>query len=1728
MADSSNSATDDGENTINNLFSDLAPLLALFGERFAQQFLSESTSLWDGIVFACAPLGIITAIVGCIRVGGPPWLRAVIGRARENRAAAEIEFMSSTSNEVGESFNGKSIVRTLGKPQITQLIYVEEHNNGKECDANESNTFGIYTLQDTLDHGDISHNKSPFEEYSRTSVHAPRDKSETSLVRRVGARADQERPHSRDAEFWYNTGSVLLSRAADFLRGRKQSSIQDPENSIGLEQPSRENANSNESKELSPGTKPSQERSHHKDANAENYEAPNISLNIHGGSKKIDLILASLCGLLLQFGIVVFSGFTVYHPLFKSRFKKNGKDVAVYAYPTMAIGTVILFTGLLVCCIVIDRSTKESRWVLKSDDGSNGQPTAKKSKKKLRIFWLQKSHTTSDQEFDSFVLFAPDPTTEILTSRRLENERRNQPSRSRGISRTDSACGKQLKDTQESWFETLKRKNPGLPFLATFGTVLAVSGFILQFQGLRGLHWSSSIAQLVAVFFMTLIRAWVRRGLIQQPIAKRLIEQQYEMDWLALYMSTEGRYPESWPDLREETTEITEIRHIWQWMVDTGAYNQALPGNCEPPKLANIPDTNKCAYIPHQSVFDGSAAGKATQIRMRLFSLTGWSSPMADIANSVTIAIESVMNTIGAGVIKNTNPKNNFFWSLRARQEVIRASDVHFDKDSRLKFLLHLDSFNCSCYLKSETPDDRPSLPPSYITFKLEYSENGLWQADKSQIEAALSLWMLKLGPENRTSSKESIFLLGPGRESIKLDLDRWVGDLELIEGDFYRTDASPAESPSFYGFSGVLTEGEVANHSSPIYEAVAIKSEASLEVLLARHLFSAFMWAVSTKINPISDQGQTTVKNTDMFNVNEPNSIYALKLQNKKLSELAETIAQRTRLGNSKDILCLLIPPLSYANKLPMEALVDCIVQQARKLELLRRWKELVTVYDSLSKISAGLAKDTLKNKGSTLQKVIAIVFDELAYISHVINLRKEERRNDGIKDLEALKDRLDKQLEQLVGENNKGLLSKIFYGAGYKIPVMQEPLHRSPSYKVLDVHKYDSSTLWLAQWHLVLAHYDEEYDGPRDMGDLQRIDPGFLDLVGLSPLHHTIEIKNTVLWKHLQMGISIDVRGRGNMTPLHYAAMTGNLKWSQILLQAGANFELQDGSWKRPLHWAAFGGYTDVVALLVKKYGASTNVRDEYGRTPLHLAAIAKVSSSSYNTVRALLVTSTDEVLLSAADSDGINALSLSILANNIDTAEFILRKWGNIVEEQDKHGKVAIHYAAEKGCYTIFEPLSENRKNLHTQDSIGKTALHYAVEQGHLDIIKCLLNKSTDLEKTGRFALHHAAKRPHSFDIIKLILDFGIDVDTTNDNQETALFAAAVVPDNDCNIQVLLDNGADISRKNAEGRTIFDSAAAIAGNECTLAALICGMTALHEASSYIGTSVITPTLLTYDADTGALDKTGVAVLHCAMKTGNEATWKMLLDYGAGFDLSTCDESGKTPLQYIKENGKNESFFDLGLQWAISSRCKDTKTKAYFAAYLGRLDILNQIIDSNFDVNEPVLRDGSRLLHIAASNGFLNIVNRLIDVDIDIERLDNENRTPLHCAIQEGRSEIITRLLAAKCNVNAVDKNGLSALSYAVRLRDPKILDLILGSGVDVNAKLEDGGTVLHQAATMRHLDIVKKLLAAGADIQAVDNNGRTAHNVARSHHKHPIMGALAIKNSNLPQHYVPQDYR
>lgn len=106
----------------NNLATDLAPLIALFGEQATKQFLSESTSRLDNIIFAVAPLGILTAVVSVIRVLGSASLRAFVGRAQEGRGQAEAELCSSTSYDVCELWNNGGITRVFGRPQILECI----------------------------------------------------------------------------------------------------------------------------------------------------------------------------------------------------------------------------------------------------------------------------------------------------------------------------------------------------------------------------------------------------------------------------------------------------------------------------------------------------------------------------------------------------------------------------------------------------------------------------------------------------------------------------------------------------------------------------------------------------------------------------------------------------------------------------------------------------------------------------------------------------------------------------------------------------------------------------------------------------------------------------------------------------------------------------------------------------------------------------------------------------------------------------------------------------------------------------------------------------------------------------------------------------------------------------------------------------------------------------------------------------------------------------------------------------------------------------------------------------------------------------------------------------------------------------------------------------------------------------------------------------------------------
>lgn len=60
-----------------------------------KQYLSQSLGFLENLIFACAPVGILTVVTCAIRVGGPVGLCALIGRAQEPAVQVELDLLRS-------------------------------------------------------------------------------------------------------------------------------------------------------------------------------------------------------------------------------------------------------------------------------------------------------------------------------------------------------------------------------------------------------------------------------------------------------------------------------------------------------------------------------------------------------------------------------------------------------------------------------------------------------------------------------------------------------------------------------------------------------------------------------------------------------------------------------------------------------------------------------------------------------------------------------------------------------------------------------------------------------------------------------------------------------------------------------------------------------------------------------------------------------------------------------------------------------------------------------------------------------------------------------------------------------------------------------------------------------------------------------------------------------------------------------------------------------------------------------------------------------------------------------------------------------------------------------------------------------------------------------------------------------------------------------------------------
>lgn len=174
-----------------------------------------------------------------------------------------------------------------------------------------------------------------------------------------------------------------------------------------------------------------------------------------------------------------------------------------------------------------------------------------------------------------------------------------------------------------------------------------------------------------------------------------------------------------------------------------------------------------------------------------------------------------------------------------------------------------------------------------------------------------------------------------------------------------------------------------------------------------------------------------------------------------------------------------------------------------------------------------------------------------------------------------------------------------------------------------------------------------------------------------------------------------------RWNKPALTWHAEIGSPATLEVLLQHGASVHHQDVQGSSALHYASANARTESVKLLLES-GADPNLQDNEGKTPL-TRLTSPPTGRFYLAGRWWNPTPADRK----------------------DTA-VLLFDAGCDPSVTDVYGRSAIHYGASNGYLGVLEVIVDRGGDLEVLDERGSTPLERAGEKGHVDVVRLLKRK------------------------------------------------------------------------------------------------------------------------------------------------------------------------------------------------------------------------------------------------------------------------------------------------------------------------------------------------------------------------------------------------------------------
>lgn len=1561
MASADNSTEGfDGDDFSNNLFSDLGPLLALFGAEITTQFMSQTVSWYDDIILAIAPLGVVTAMVGAIRVGGPRMLRTLIGRARESRAGIEIGLLSSTSAEVCELWDGDSIVRVQGTPQIAEILLCK-------------NAAGKWEL-------------------------GTRQKLPESLKDRVE------------------------------ISGK------------------------------------------------EGVGPPNISLNYNPPRYEGEGPIVAFASILLLGAGIMMQAYFVYW----KKLKKGDEDIPPNAFPLTASGTLALTIGMFLCSYAVESATKETWYRFPKDHG-------------VKVLWVQRAKKVNDQHFDSYAISASDRRSWLLASHRG-------PAFGREFSDpTDSEETPLMRpfedDEAEISFRARLRRKRGdvgaktgfffhilkLRIATVFGVLLSVGGYIIQFIGIRRMHWSAAIIQLILAVVMSIVRSIERRNLWSQPSAEPL-EKDHELDWLAtrnglLNMDDEDDNDEKplrssyWHEFRSRLALLREgfspspkrKQASWYGKKTMGFYvyqgsfdkkgSDVGAASDRPPAYEVAANSDVKSDVGTEKTVYQRSAMDILNHRMELARLTQWTSYVDRVAIQLSTAIQSVEELF----------QDLAYFTLEGEAE-----------DSRLQWKLPIGSRR------------------EWISFDMAELLNEP-QRLQEMLCAVLSLWMFHLQSERDVETDEestAAWNLGADRDDASTHFNWWLPNaknLKLVEidsgteqqkpkeesqiGDDEEREARPqvrlepingdpdiiVEQHLFLGFNEEVKQQSSIDEDAelqPSARLVAVRQGGTALDWCARHIFSIYLSFAIDRVKSVNGGYSNVEKGTAQIPSHEE-FFDSVQFVGSAFEEMAARIVQ-SGLDTREGAYILFIPHFHQRHILPKpDQLAERVFQIAKGLEAEQDWLQAALYYQDLLRYTQKIPEgDQIVARSTALaSEFLAVLASAIAVakIQDNHNLDNLQQYEKAIKDsISNVKDPVRSSIVSLYAIQNEVRLS-----LDLSIPMAgsinpKEKPHSGPAHgnwrPAFDEVQFGNEDEW-SRYDSTLKAIDSTGEGGTD---LDVMDWSLLHyLVAKPPTEQCLKYIRIVIQKGKCSPNISNLRGR---TPLHIAAERGNIDAVNLLVQYGAKIDAKDRNGDTPLHRAVYRGNVneEMIELLFEK-GVDLDARNRFGRTPAFVAA----TLGYFRLLKKFL-----ELRASGRSREAFGMTCLHAACGQSftgaqkdvhDMIALLISNGGNL-EARDQSGRTPLHCATASGnratVFGVLKILNESLKGMDSALAI-RTTLQKGVKAYHHIFSPLTQDKRTPLHiaaATGNWRLLEMDEFYHS---TRLFEDFiKANIDEPDLSGMTPIFYA-VKESHSKVVRYLLDHRASIAIRQGggylRGGTVFNYVQNADVMDILLKA--CPSSVLKE-------------ILTPDQD------------YCFSYPVHYITdAKSLIMF-----LDAAEKAGVTKEQLAK---MAEPFKENAVHAICENSVAGNNAEAAGEA-------IRALAARGYDISAEGRSYKAQPIHIAAKWFNLPAVKALLDLGADAGARDSETGTPLNAALSRRLQTPPKELIRLLSSPPSLASEGLTYLCRIGGTLETLETLLECGASIDGDPDQNDGLTALHIATSNGHMRLARALVEHGANFE------------------------------------------